>query len=227
MNIGSGEVMSIIAVATSKGGAGKTTIAAAILGTLAEGGYNVAALDADLNQTLSNWVEVFARYPITIKAELDETKIVSLAGELEEAHDLVVIDTAGAAMQATVFAIGCADLVLVPIQVSSSDVVEAIKTVKLIESASGMVKREIPARVIFTDYQPNTNVAAHTEGEAKKYKLPMMKTKLNRLVGFKEMTFTGRVPRGGTAGAQMALLLKELKGLGVLPFYKNKVARFI
>ncbi len=212
--------MSIITVATSKGGAGKTTIAAVILGALAERGYKVAALDADLNRTLCNWIEVFARYPITAKAELDETQIVSLAGELEEAHDLVVIDTAGASMQATVFAIGCADLVLVPIQLSSSDIVEAIKTVKLVESASGMVKREIPARVIFTDYQPKTNVAAHTEGEAKKYKLPMMKAKLNRLVGFKEMTFTGRVPRGGTAGAQITVLLKELKGLGALPFYK-------
>ncbi len=212
--------MSIITVATSKGGAGKTTIAAVILGALCERGYQVAALDADLNRTLCNWVEVFAKYPITAKAELDETQIVSLAGELEDTHDLVVIDTAGASMQATVFAIGCADLVLVPIQLSSSDVVEAIKTVKLVESASGMVKREIPARVIFTDYQPKTNVAAHTEGEAKKYKLPMMKAKLNRLVGFKEMTFTGRVPRGGTAGAQITVLLKELKGLGVLPFYK-------
>ena len=133
--------MSIITVATSKGGAGKTTIAAAILGALAEREYHVAALDADLNRTLCNWIEVFARYPITAKAELDETRIVSLAGELEETHDLVVIDTAGASMQATVFAIGCADLVLVPIQLSSSDVVEAIKTVKLVESASGNPKR--------------------------------------------------------------------------------------
>ena len=83
-----------------------------------------------------------------------------------------------------------------------------------------MVRREIPIRGIFMDYQPKTNVAAHTEGEAKKYKLPMMKAKLNRLVGFKEMTFTGRVPRGGAAGAQINVLLKELKGLGVLPFYK-------
>ena len=83
-----------------------------------------------------------------------------------------------------------------------------------------MNSRRRDVRYYFTDYQPKTNVAAHTEGEAKKYKLPMMKAKLNRLVGFKEMTFTGRVPRGGAAGAQINVLLKELKGLGVLPFYK-------
>ena len=181
--------MSIITVATSKGGAGKTTVAQVLLGALAEQGYRVAAIDVDLNRTLANWCETFSRYPITCRAELDETNIVPTAGELEESHDVVVIDTAGSATQATVFAIGCADIVLVPIQASSSDVIEAIKTVRLIESAAKMVRREILGMVVFTDYQPNTNVSAHTEGEVTKYGLTMLRAKLNRLVAFKEMTF--------------------------------------
>ncbi len=212
--------MSIITVATSKGGAGKTTVAQVLLGALAEQGYRVAAIDADFNRTLANWCETFSRYPITCRAELDETNIVPTAGELEEGHDVVVIDTAGSATQATVFAIGCADIVLVPIQASSSDVVEAIKTMKLIGSASEMTRRKIPGRVIFTDYPPHTNVAVHTEGEVAKYELSMMRTKLHRLVAFKEMTFTGEVPDRGAAGAQVDLLLKEIKELGVLPFLK-------
>ena len=69
---------------------------------------------------------------------------------LHDAHDVVVVDTAGAATQATIFAIGCADLVLVPIQTSSADIVEAIKTVNLIKSASLMMKREVTARVLLT-----------------------------------------------------------------------------
>lgn len=213
--------MSIITCATSKGGAGKTTIAQVLLGSLAHCGYKVAGLDADFNRTLSNWIEVIGKHPITVRAEIDETKIVPTATELEDEHDLVVIDTAGAAAQATVFAIGCADLVVVPIQASSSDVVEAIKTVKLVESASKLTKREIPTRVLFTDYQPHTNVAEHTEGEVHKYKLPMMKLKLNRLVAFKEMTFTGTVPSSGKAGEQVDELLREVKNLGALPFYSG------
>ena len=120
-----------------------------------------------------------------IRAELDETKIVPAAAELEEGHDIVVIDTAGSATQATVFAIGCADVVLVPIQASSADVIEAIKTMRLIESAAKMVRREIPAMVVFTDYQPNTNVSAHTRREVTKYGMFMLRTKLNRLVAFR------------------------------------------
>ena len=111
--------MSIITVATSKGGAGKTTIAQVFLGALADRGYRVAAIDADYNRTLANWCETFASYPVTCRAELDESNIVPLASELEEGHDVVVIDTSGAATQATIFAIGSADVVLVPIQASS------------------------------------------------------------------------------------------------------------
>ena len=133
----------IIALAQSKGGSGKTTVAQVILGSVADRGHSVAAIDSDFNSTLYNWIENFSKYPIEGHAELDETKIVPLAGELEEKHDLVVIDTAGAATQATVFAIGCADIVLIPIQLSSSDIIEAIKTNRLVQSAGKMMKRAL------------------------------------------------------------------------------------
>jgi chromosome partitioning protein len=213
--------MSIITIATSKGGAGKTTVAQVILGTLAGRGYQVAAIDADYNHTLSDWVRTFTSYPIDAHHELDETSIVQLASELEGKSDLVVIDTAGAAMQTTVFAIGCADLVLIPVQLSSADVIEAIKTAKLVESAGLVSRREIPARVVFTDYQPYTNIAEHTEGEVEKVGLPALRAKLKRLVAFKEMTFTGEVPTTGPAGTQCSFLIDEIEALGVLPFLKS------
>jgi chromosome partitioning protein len=210
--------MTTITMATSKGGAGKTTIAQLLIGTLADRGHRIAAIDIDRNRTLATWVEALSRRPVTIRAETDETEIVPLATELEATHDLLVIDTAGAASRATVFAIGCADLVLVPLQPSSSDVIEAIKTIKLVRSASEMTRREIPARVVFTDYQPSTRIAVHTEGEVARYGLPTLATKLSRLVAFKEMTFTGEMPSGGAARAAVDELLTELKALGALPF---------
>src|SRR5208337_1766418 len=129
--LGSGVPMSIITIATTKGGAGKTTLARLILGRSALSGQKAAALDADFNHTLTDWVSTVAKSPITVRHELDETKIVPLVAELHDSHDILVIDTAGAASQATIFAIGCADLVLVPIAPSAADIVEAIKTVNL------------------------------------------------------------------------------------------------
>ena len=209
--------MSIITIATTKGGAGKTTLARLILGRSALSGLKAAALDADFNHTLSDWVTTAAKSPMTVRHELDETKIVPLVSELHETHDVVVVDTAGAASQATIFAIGCADLVLVPVAPSSADIVEAIKTVNLIRSAAQMMRKEIPTRVVLTAVQPGTNIADHIEKEIAKAKLPLLNTRLHRLVAFQEMSFTGIPPTSGLAGIQCSNFLYDLEALGGLP----------
>ena len=66
--------MSIITIATSKGGAGKTTVARLILAWLARAGFRVAAVDADFNHTLSDWVRTASKQPIDVEHELDETQ---------------------------------------------------------------------------------------------------------------------------------------------------------
>ncbi len=209
--------MSIITIATTKGGAGKTTLARLILGRAALSGFKVAAVDADFNHTLTDWVTAISKQPITVRHELDETKIVPLVAELHETHDIVVIDTAGAASQATIFAIGCADLVLVPVAPSAADIVEAIKTVNLIRSAAQMLRRDVPARVVLTAVQPGTHIADHVENELAKANLPIFSTRLHRLVAFQEMSFTGISPTTGLAGVQAGNFLDELEDLGVIP----------
>ena len=213
--------MSIIAIVTTKGGAGKTTLARLILGRLALAGLKTAALDADFNHTLTDWVSTAAKHPITVKHELDETQIVPLVSDLHNSHDVVVIDTAGAASQATIFAIGCADIVLVPIAPSSADIVEAIKTINLIKSASLMMKREVVARVVLTAVQPGTNIADHIEKEVAKANLPVLETRLHRLVAFQEMSFTGIAPTTGLAGIQCTNFLMDIEALGGLPETKK------
>lgn len=210
--------MSIITVATSKGGAGKTTVAQLIAGRVAEKGYRVAVIDADYNHSLSDWLRRFEIYPITVETELDETKIIPLAERLAETHDLVVIDTAGAATQATVFAIGCADLVLIPCQLSSADIVEASKTHQLVQSAASMTRQEIVTRVVLTDYQPKTIIAGHVEEELEAFGLQVLPTRLYRLVAYKEMTFSGRLPKSGLALELVDSMLDDIANHGALPF---------
>jgi len=209
--------VSIITIATTKGGAGKTTLARLILARAALAGLKPAAIDVDFNHTLTDWVTAVAKYPITVRHELDETRIVPLVTELHETHDLVVIDTAGAASQATIFAIGCADLVLVPISPSAADIVEGIKTVNLIRSASKMLRRELPVYAVLTAVQPGTNIAEHVEREVAKANLPVFPTRLHRLVAFQEMSFTGIPPTSGVAGVQTTNFLDELETLGAWP----------
>lgn len=208
--------MSIITIATTKGGAGKTTLARLLLSRLALAGFDMAAVDADANHTLTDWVTTAAKQKITIRHETDETNIVPLIEELHDTHDTVIVDTAGAATQATIFAIGCADLILVPIAPSAADIVEGIKTINLIKSASKMLKRELLARVVLTAVQPGTNISDHVEKEVAKAGLATMTTRLHRLVAFQEMSFTGIPPISGLAGQQCATLIEEIAALGAL-----------
>jgi len=210
--------MSVITLASTKGGAGKTTLAQVIIGTVRNMGYSVAAIDGDGNGTLSNWLSNVSDLDVDCRRVTDEAQIVPTAAELGRSNDLVIIDTAGGRSQATVFAIGCSDMVLIPLQLSNSDIIEATRTYNLVSSASDMVKREIPGRVVFTDYTPKTNVARHVKKKVKKNGLPALKTRLHRLVAFKELTFSGQIPRTGTAGAQGQLLVQELHSMCVLPF---------
>jgi chromosome partitioning protein len=209
--------VSVITIATTKGGAGKTTLARLILSRASLAGYKVAAIDADSNHTLTDWVTAVSKQPITVRHEIDETKIVPLVTELQANHDIVLIDTAGAASQATIFAIGCADLVLVPVSPSSADIVEAIKTVNLIRSAGQMLRRELLVKVVLTAVQPGTNIAEHVEKEIAKANMPVFPTRLHRLVAFQEMSFTGIPPTSGLAGIQTTNFLDELETLGVIP----------
>jgi chromosome partitioning protein len=213
--------MSIITMATTKGGAGKTTVAQMIIGAVHNLGYSIGVLDTDENQTLSNWLSNTTNMAIDHRVVLEESKVVDIAQKLNRKHDLVIIDTPGVQSQATVFAIGCADLVIVPLQLSKADVMQAQKTHRLVQSTAHMTSRDIPVRSLFTDYTPKTKIAKKVRQQVKELGLPVFNTRLHHLVAYKELTFSGKIPKKGTAGAQGQLLVKEIAELGMMPFMQE------
>ena len=213
--------MSIITMATTKGGAGKTTVAQMIIGAVHNLGYSIGVVDTDENQTLSNWLSSTTNMAIDHRVVLEESKVVDTAQKLSRKHDLVIIDTPGAQSQATVFAIGCADLVIVPLQLSKADVMQAQKTHRLVQSTAHMTSRDIPVRSLFTDYTPKTKIAKKVRQHVKDLGLPVFNTRMHHLVAYKELTFTGKIPKKGTAGAQGQLLVQEIAELGMMPFMQE------
>ena len=213
--------MTIITTATTKGGAGKTTVAQMIIGAVHELGYSIGVIDTDENQTLSSWLNTSNKMAIDCRVVLEESKVVDEAQKMNRKHDLVVIDTPGAQSQATVFAIGCADLVIIPLQLSKADVVQAQKTFNLVQSTANLTGRSIPARLLLTGYTPKTNIAKKVRQRVKDYALPTFKTRFHNLVAYKELTFSGKVPNKGRAGAQGQLLVQEIAELGILPFWQE------
>src|SRR5689334_20442018 len=83
----------VIAVATSKGGAGKTTVSGNLADTLAIAGYSVALVDLDPNHNLGRWIAkakkhgqpAFENIPLEIVDS--EEEIVGTIRRLKAEHD--------------------------------------------------------------------------------------------------------------------------------------------
>ena len=125
--------MSIISVATTKGGVGKTTLIQCLSAYLSRQGYKVGVLDADPNKGFTTWYESYYEgLPITVAAEAEAQRVVEKAQEMEKGCDVVFIDTAGFSNQGMIMALGTSDGVLIPVGSNASEVREATKTTDLL-----------------------------------------------------------------------------------------------
>jgi chromosome partitioning protein len=212
-------VASIVTVASTKGGAGKTTIIMALAGTLAAEGRRVAVVDADPNRAYASWAsEAYEGAKIQVRAEADEARLADAIDELAPNADIVLIDTAGFGNRAALLAVAAADAVLVPCTPSRADIEQAAKTLQLIEGAARAARRAIPARVVPSRIKGATAVSKHAIAELDAAELPRMASAISDRVAFAEMTFSGRVPPATTdAGQEIGNLIVELRTLGWLP----------
>jgi chromosome partitioning protein len=142
--------MPVIALASSKGGCGKSTAALILAGAYAADGYTVHIIDADRSGRLFKWA-AFGTKPAAITASQADEK--NLRQEVERARqvaDVVLIDVEGSANTSVAFAIGYADVVIVPANPSAPDVEDAISTVKLVRDMGGVARRTIPHALLWS-----------------------------------------------------------------------------
>ncbi len=219
----------VLTVASTKGGAGKTTIVMALAGTLAAEGLRVAVVDADPNRAYASWAaDAYEGPAVTVRAEADEAKLAEAIDDLSPSSDLVLVDTAGFGNRAALLAMAAADAVLIPCTPSRADVEQAAKTLQLLGGAARAARRTIPARVVPSRLKQATAVTKHALGELEAAELPRTSAGVGDRVAFAEMTFSGRVPAGGDAGAEVAALIAELRKLGWIPFpAKSRVKRAV
>jgi chromosome partitioning protein len=208
--------MSVLTVASSKGGPGKTTLCQLLAGTLA-GELRLIVLDADPTQALSRWATTAYEGPaFETQAEPDEARLAHLIAAKADLGELVIVDTAGFGNRAASVAMTSADAVLVPALSGEADITEAEKTIRLVEGLARAARREIPARVVLNRVK-KTTLARHAAAEIAAAGLPQLKTSLSDLVAYGEMTYSGRAPTAGLAGTEVAALIAELRELGWLP----------
>lgn len=208
--------MSVITVATQKGGAGKTLICQ-VLASVLSAELKVVAIDADPTGALSRWAgRAYEGAAFETIAEADETRLAHLIGAKADIADLVLVDTAGFGNRAATVAMTSADAVLVPSLVGEADVTEAERTVGLVSALARAARREIPVRVLMNRVR-RTTLARHASAEMTAAGLPKLETSLSDLVAYGELTYSGRLPDKGPAATEVTALITELRKLHWLP----------
>ena len=156
----------VIAIASSKGGAGKTTCSF-ILGTeLAYQGLAVCIIDADPNHPIAGWKKRGGEAKnLSIVENGDENSIMDEIELAEKKNDFVIVDLEGVANMTAAYAISQADFVVIPSQRSTLDTGEAAKTISLVTQQSKIVGRQIPYSLIIS----RTSQAIRTKGLSRMY----------------------------------------------------------
>jgi chromosome partitioning protein len=210
-------IAKVLVAATAKGGAGKSTTIACLAVYWHNEGRKVALLDADPNQTLTRWHgkgNVLSE--MTLRTELDEHAIIPTIRELAQGSDFVLVDCAGFGNQAMVFAIGAADLVLIPAMTDEANLFEAARTYRIVESAAQLTRRTIPAHTLVGRVKRSA-VATHARTQLGVLKTNPLTAQLSDRVLFQEATFHGASPTAlapsSTAAAEIALLAREIEWL--------------
>lgn len=180
--------MPVIVTASSKGGAGKSTLTLVLAQALDTMGATVTVIDADPNRPLLRWRGGESSSGIEVVGDVTESTVIRAIREQSARKQFVLVDLEGTANRLVSRAITQADLVLIPLQASALDSNEAGRAVGLIrEEEETLEGRVIPFRIIMT----RTNPLITTKIEAEIYRaladaaIPMMRTRLHERQAFK------------------------------------------
>jgi len=208
----------ILTVASGKGGVSKTSTVMILSVNLTAKGYKVAVIDADRNQSFVSWhTQAYEGPSFTCRSEIDHIKVVDLAGELAEDHDVVLVDTAGFESLTAASAIGMADFVIIPCMPDRGSVREAMRTSQQVASLSKAARRTIPYSLLLTRWKPRGLSERAALDSLQQEGLTILDQMLGDLSDFTKLSFSGQVPTTGRVGEQASSLIDQLAGKGAIP----------
>ena len=213
--------MAIITFAQVKGGSGKTTAAMCMVAELVARGSSVAALDLDPNRPLG---EFFRRVPelsaIEVAIPTSERRVSALVRDLSSRNDNVVIDLMGAATNDTQVAMALADLVVVPSQMSGTDLKCGVETWRQAAEAAEISNRNIARAVLLARTSAGAvrpRVEAFLREQYERVGAYVLKTSFGDRAVWKEMTYSAHVPhlhdRQSNAAKNFISVFEEMMSL--------------
>lgn len=180
--------MPVVVTASSKGGAGKSTLTLVLAQALDAMGASVTIIDADPNRPMVRWRAGKSVSGIEVVGDVTESNIIKVIREHSATRQFVLVDLEGTANRLVSRAITQADLVLIPLQASALDSNEAGRAVGLIkEEEEALEGRVIPYRIIMTRTNPliTTKIEAGIYQALADAEIALMKTRLHERQAYK------------------------------------------
>ncbi len=199
----------VITIAQQKGGAGKTTLAAHLAVAWSQRGKRVAIIDIDPQGSLTQWHKLREKrfgegYTGLTFAALSGWRVGSEVARLRRNHDIIIIDSPPHTETEARTAIRNADLILLPVQPSPTDLWATKATLDLAKAEN------IPVRVVLNRVTSNSKLAMAIADE-----LPdLAKTTLGNRVLFASSFLEGRsvteLAPASPAAIEIKLLSEEI-----------------
>jgi chromosome partitioning protein len=212
----------VITLATSKGGAGKSTLARSLAAHWLMVGQKPALIDADPQRTLANRHDPSGKLGAMPMIAEPEERVAEAIEELRGSRRPIIVDTAGFRNRTTISALVASDLALIPLKPSAEDVDAAIATFELIGEINETPERTgdpIRIAMVLTMGMPNTVISRHVRMQLEGEGYPLLKAEMTNRVAYPESGIDGLSPTvtdpDGAAARDIAAIAKELAKLEV------------
>jgi chromosome partitioning protein len=219
----------IIAVVNQKGGAGKTTVAMQLAGTLGRRGYKVLVVDADPQATSSRWAasaDDSKPFPATVVGlSAAQGKLHREVKKLMADYDYIVIDGPPAADSPIAqSALMIADLALVPVIPSPLDIWASVGIRKAIEDAAE-INENLKSRLVVNQCQPNTSLTKDILDLLPEFGITMAQSQFHQRTVYRQSAVFGQTVQDFGAKALLAISEVEMLCDEVLDMLNRKSSR--
>jgi chromosome partitioning protein len=210
-------MFNVVTLATSKGGAGKSTLARSLAAHWFNLGLHPALIDADPQRSLANRYDPDGKMAgLPIVAEPEE-RVAEVIEELLHRHKPVIVDTAGFRNRTTISALVATDLAIIPLKPSSEDVEAAVATFDLIQeinSTEERAGRPIKVAMVLTMTMRGTVIARHVREQLTNAGYPLLAAEMLNRVAYPEAGIEGLSPTtidpDGAAARDIAAIAHEI-----------------
>lgn len=206
---------SVIAVASLKGGSGKTTLACCLAVHWHLQGRTTLLVDADPQRSAMRLAERPKSLGGVALLERANADVWNAVQQRSGGQDVTVIDTPGFDSDITVAALAAADLVLIPVKASPLDVDRMMDTVKTL--MNGVPGWTPTFRCVLTQTTRGSVIARHVREELTAGGFPLLACEMPNRVAYAETGLFGATPsmmmQGGSADRDIVAIAAEIEPL--------------